>query len=178
MKIKSQLPQFTGERVLIIAVSKQNAQVYEAKDGFIEKLKDIEIESPYYTDREGFFMKSGSGKQLGSGSVYESDKHQLWKQLVKELSVCLKTLGGAGEFDGVYMFMPMAMKNVILAGISDECRRKIRQIRAGIFIGKHPFEYLEKIMKGRTRKLDPRRYRSEVRKLMDKENALKEAVPS
>ncbi len=143
MQIKQELPQFKNHPTLIITTGKQHAILYLALNGKIKKIKEIMIETPQYSDREGRFERRSKNINLGSGSVYEDDsRDKIINEFLKKIEEKIKNIK---DIKDLYCFCPDYMKNYLKNII--EKHYKNPKIFSGNYTEKHPFELLEKIQK-------------------------------
>lgn len=106
MRIPRELPQFNTETALIMVASKQEAHFFKANQGTIEEAGKVKIEKPTYSDREGFFQRSGKGEVLGTGSVEEIRDDEIEQELLKELQELLDKTKNDSSIDKIYLFAP------------------------------------------------------------------------
>ena len=145
MKISKDLPQFVGEKALLIVTGKQEADFYSAGDGSIEKIAGFMVEKPHYSDREGHFKTRGRGATLASGAVYENQKEKILQDFRREFRKTLKTVLGSFTPNQIYVYTPSYLSNEIVALFSKRMALAIKKVIKGNFYGRHPFEMLEKI---------------------------------
>ena len=141
MQIKQELPQFKNQATLIITTGKQHAIIYLAKNGEIDKLNEIQIETPTYSDREGHFERRSKNLNIGSGSVYEDDtKEKIVKDFIKKIEEEIKKFK---DIKQLYCFCPDYMKNYLKEVIDKNIDKS--KIFTGNHTDKHPFKLLETI---------------------------------
>ncbi len=141
MQIKQELKQFKNHPTLIITAGKQHAIFYIALNGNIEKYKEIKIETPQYSDREGRFESRSKNVNLGSGSVYEDDAEaKVITDFINEIEEELKNIK---DIKDLYYFCPDYMKNYLKKAI--EKHHHDPRFFSGNYTDKHPFELIEKI---------------------------------
>jgi protein required for attachment to host cells len=146
MKIKRQLPQFKDKKTLIIVAGQQSAVLYNAHNGEIKEIDRIHIETPVYSDREGFFAtrtrRQGTAR---SGAVYENKKDETQRRFAKELNSKVQNLEKTNRFDQFYMCAPRPTASLILDKISNPLKDKIVKKVYGNLIEFHPFNILERL---------------------------------
>jgi len=145
MKIKRELPQFEDKKTLLLVTGKQEAVIYIAYKGVIEKIVEVKVETPKYSDREGFFARTGRGKNLGSGSAYEDAGIEIKKQFFNEISTKLKILAKNQKIRVLYLFTPVYMSKQLPAALPKSIANAIVAVYHGNFRSEHPFILLAKI---------------------------------
>jgi hypothetical protein len=147
MQIEKNLPQFTGQRSLIMVTGRQEGVMYIALNGEIEEKERLQIEDPGYTDREGFFMSSGGTTgTFKAGSVYKENITQnLTRQFLNQLQKKIKDMTQKQNPEKIYLFCPDYMKKEIMNKLPKAMKGKIRTVKLGNYISSHPFTLLESI---------------------------------
>lgn len=144
VKISKNLPQFRGEKVLLVVTGQQEADFFRAGDGSIEKIAGFMIEKPHYSDRGGHFKRRGHGATLASGSVYENQKEKVLQDFRREFKKTLKNVLIIIP-DHIYVYTPPYLVAEISAMFPKRIAGTIKKVIRGNFYGRHPFEFLEKI---------------------------------
>ncbi|OGF28168.1 hypothetical protein A2303_01945 [Candidatus Falkowbacteria bacterium RIFOXYB2_FULL_47_14] len=149
MKISDKLPQFSSERVLIIASGQSEAVIYRAEKSMIYKREGIKQEIPKYTDREGLFRKSsrkgGRTETAAHGSVYENKKRYVKAKFVKNLIKRIREEQRGSPAGKVYLILPDFMAGEIERDLPGDLKRTIRLIRSGILTDSHPFDLIRTV---------------------------------
>ncbi len=145
MKISEKLPQFKKEKVLIIVTGNHVADFYYAKDKEIEKIESIEITTPHYSDREGFFKTSGRGEVYETGSVYEPQKQEERKKFLKKLKETANHILKNNKITQVYIYSPDYILNEVKQNLPQSLKKKVKDTFEGNYHKTHPFKLLEKI---------------------------------
>jgi hypothetical protein len=145
MKISRDLPQFDGEKTLIVVAGKQEARFFLAKDGVIEESQSFQFEKPKYSDREGFFMSRGKSGVYRSGAVYEFKKQRLVKELGSRLKEGFADIAKYNKIDKIYLLSPEHLENDVKKAIPPDYRKKIKFLLKGDYSHFHPFDILDKI---------------------------------
>lgn len=175
MTIKNSLPKFK-KKTLIIVASKQTAQFYLAYKDKINEIDYLKIETPVYSDREGFFERSGKGMLYGSGSVYESKDIETRNKFARALANSIKEKIEKQEIASIYLFSPEYMKNEINSHISPEIKKKLICELYGNYSKISPFKLL-KMIKGKQNKLKEfkmiRPIKEEAKKILNKTGKIK-----
>lgn len=145
MKITDKLPQFESKKVLLVTSGGYVAVYFLATNGFLEEVSRVEEATSHYSDREGFFQRSGSGKVFGSGSVYEENNIEREKRFVRKvvdeiIKIDLKT-----KIDGVYLYSPKYISKRIRLELPKTQKDKIVDIFDHNYVNEHPMMLLEKI---------------------------------
>lgn len=172
MKIKNELQNIEYKNSLIVVTSNQESKMYLVKNDNIDLVDSFFVETPEYSDREGFFTSSGKRGVYGSGSVYEDkneyikDKfnHSLLENLLKEIEI--------NKAEALYMFMPENNKNDVINILPDKIKEIIKMEIYGNYVGEHPFVFLTMI-KERLEKEGKNKIveliKKEAKKILDKE---------
>lgn len=146
MKIRKELPQFMKENALLLAVGRQSAKLYAAKDGNIEEIEPHIIFNPRYTDREGFFADK-SNAEFMSGSVYEPKKLYVRNKFLHWLCDEINYFDRKSKFTSIYLFSPDFMVKDVYAVLPDDICDRIRLNVQGNLVKERPFILLQKIKK-------------------------------
>ncbi len=145
MKISKDLPQFKEEKSLIVVSAGQSAVVYKAHKGFLEELFKTQFFTRPYSDREGFFFRSGRGKRISSGSVYEPKQEVMHREFFKKLSNSLKDIIKKGYYGRVYLFIPHYLTSMMHKYIPYNLKNIPFDVIRGNFVNENPFKLLLKI---------------------------------
>jgi len=145
MEISSKLPQFTQKSALIVVASKQEAVFYWASKGVLERARSFLIEKPRYSDREGFFVRTGLGRFFGAGSSYEGVKKKVLQDFHKEYEESIKELSKRYNPDLVYFFASPYVVNDVQEELPPQWRGKIKDVFQGNYVKRHPFDLLKRI---------------------------------
>lgn len=169
MKIRKELPQFTGENALLLVTGEQSAKLYAAKNGIIEEIEPHTIFDPRYTDREGFFAEKRDA-EFASGSVYEPKKLYIRTKFLHWLRDEVNYLDHKSGFTSIYLFSPDFMAREIYAILSDKICDRVRFSIRGNLVEERPFILLRRI-KDEIEKIIGRKVprKEDARKLLDKE---------
>ena len=152
MQISKELPQFS-KRSLIVVAGSHSAEILRVHKGEIELIDSLKMEMPKYSDKEGFFVRSGKGKIFGSGSAPKEGKRDFLAKFTKELAIRVEKAFQEDSSESVYLFSPEHMKEMILGKISLNVKERITLEIDGNFVDNHPFDLLKMIME----KLDEKR---------------------
>lgn len=137
MKIPLHLAQFKEEDALLLVTGKQDAVIYRAAKGIMEKLDSFKIPRPHFSDNEGGFGRTqGSAKEIRDEDIIRDFMH--------ELKIRLKKLG-ADSFSVIYLFTPSEVKNRIKNALPTNLRNNIKLIVEGNFFRFAPIDLLVKI---------------------------------
>lgn len=145
MKIPNEYPKFIDESALIIVSGRENGVFYNAKKGIIEKVTEFGEREPKYSDREGFFMRLGGGRFLGSGSVYESKIKTVEKRFMSDFHKEFINYVNHNDIDQVYFFAPKFMHGYLCNEIPDKYHDIIKYQFDGNYQKEHPLKLLKKI---------------------------------
>lgn len=145
MEISNKLPQFDHKKTLIIVAGKQAADIHLAYQGELKTLKEIQVEKPEYSDREGHFERHSKGQDLGSGSpVKERDKKAM-QDFRNELQTTLKKLKEDIAIEQIIFMRPSQHKKDLKKKLPTYITDAIDLEIDGNFVGDHPKKILERI---------------------------------
>lgn len=148
MKIPLHLEQFKEERALLLVTGKQDAVIYKASEGFLEKVDSFKIPRPHYSDNEGRFGQSRGGGKKSKGAVQggvrEIQDKDIIRDFLHELNIHLKKVGTAG-ISAVYLFTPSQIKNMISEALPVELKANIKAIIEGNYFTFSPIALLGKL---------------------------------
>lgn len=150
MRISRDLPQFTDEDVFLVVTGKQEAEVYAAGDGIIEKIASCKVEKPTFSDHEGSFRMRAHGGLTRSGSYEEVRKEKVLEDFIKEFRKMLKQVLVNRMPDRMYLFTPAYMVNRVRDALPVRMRNILKRTIRGNFYERHPFEILAKLRPKRT----------------------------
>lgn len=145
MKISKNLPQFKQEKSLIVVSAGQSAVVYKAHKGFMDELFKTQFFTKPYSDKDGFFFRSGRGKRISSGSVYEPKQDVIHREFFKKLSSSLKDIIKKGYYGRVYLFIPHYLTSMMSKYIPYNLKNIPFDVIRGNFVNENPFKLLLKI---------------------------------
>lgn len=145
MQIPNSLPQFIGERVLLVVSAKEHGRLYQAYDGMLEEVVNVEEHPETTSDREGFFARSGYGQRFGSGSPEEFNKQETIRTFVKsiaqELNEAMKDL----HPNALYLFQPEHLKGYLEHEIKNPDHIPVHAVAYGNFVDEKPLRLLEHV---------------------------------
>lgn len=147
MKIPTQLPQFNKHITCIAVITRYTAQIYTVHKGVIKKVSDIRQRRPTYSDREGFFLRSGEGQLYGTGSVYESKDEELTEKFSKKVAKKLDILIPKYKFKNIFILEPKHLSRVHARDLSKMAKKRVVCRVGGNFSHYHPLELVEKVKK-------------------------------
>jgi hypothetical protein len=156
MKISEHLPHFKAPCLMIVA-GKQEAVFFLAQDNKVEQINAVKLKKPHYTDREGRFQKSGNGKVLGSGSVYESQDDETTKQFIKQVAEASVNMVAQYDIKKIFLFCPTYLSNQMEDGLPKELQNLIDYIFYGNYNHQHPFVLLSKVQEYLREETDDRK---------------------
>ncbi len=144
MQISQKLPQFE-KKSLIITAGRRAADIYFAFQGKIEKIDSIKVETPKYSDKEGFFVRMGKGRVWGRGSVLEDQNEETDRKFLKELKEKTEEHTIKDEIENIYLFAASHVKKGLPEHLANNIRQRISFVIEGNYIKKHPFDLIKKI---------------------------------
>lgn len=142
MKIQKQLPQFERTPTLLLVLGAKEGVFYLAADGSIARVGKCKVETPHYSDNEGFY-KSRSPGAVTSGSVREIRKDLLEQQFADACGKQLRKMDKSVRFNDIILFVPARLKNRVREAMPVRMDKKIRKVITGNHHDDHPFELLE-----------------------------------
>ncbi len=144
MKISQKLPQFNEKHTLVVTMGNHHGIVYKVMDGEVEKIEELRIEQPQYSDNEGSFRQGGSNN-ISFGSVLEPKKGEYEHRFSKEIADKVWEYFKQNKVDQIFLFRPKDIDHLIERDWHNDLK-KITLIR---FDGNHvsgaPNELLETI---------------------------------
>ena len=155
MQIPQKLPQFTGETALIVVSAKEQGVLYQAADGVIEQVATVEEHPEAPSDREGFFFRSGFGKQLGSGGPDAQDDTETVREFVRSISEELNGAIKAVQPTVIYFFQPQHLKGYLENEIKNPTHIPTHVVQFGNYVHETPLEILEHIAAYHDDVIDP-----------------------
>lgn len=145
MKIPREFKQFEDEKALLAVTAHQTASFYFASNGEIEEIKDMKIENPTYSDKEGFFIKSGHGDRYASGSVYESKDNKVRIDFLNQLESSLKEVVKNRNINKLYLFTPQHLAEETEKNLPYGVRELRVATLTGNFLNFNELDLLKKI---------------------------------
>ncbi|MFW5871975.1 MAG: host attachment protein [bacterium] len=166
MKIPQEYPQFEEKNTLLVVMGTNHGIIYQAKDGTLEKIDELLVEEPEYSDNEGMF-KRGGGDQTTYGSVLESKKEEYQKRFSKDLAEKVLDLSKKGNLEQIYLFYPKMMSHLVEEDWNENLKKIILVKFDGNYTKESPTELLEKIKNKRENddKKDPE---GEAKEILEK----------
>lgn len=144
MKIRSNLPQFSGIQALLLVMGRQAGVFYSVRDGVIKEIDRMFVPTPKFSDKEGFFESRGHNI-VRSGSVLQQQKPLMFRETLKEMEASLKLWNARNTPDEVYVFAPAHLMYDIL----ERVKKIVGKAYAGSYCGSriyaHPFDMLAEI---------------------------------
>ncbi|MBI2023531.1 host attachment protein [Candidatus Giovannonibacteria bacterium] len=151
MKIPQDLPQFADKKTLFIVTSGQAGLLFELFSGKLAKIAEFKEDPVVYSDREGFFMRSGHGMVMSTGSVYESKKFMAENRFLKMLHKEVKRAMEKGNYEDVYLFASPHRMKATKAALPRVAEKAIKALFRGNYIHTNPLNLVEKIGELKTR---------------------------
>src|SRR3989344_5368752 len=139
MRIPSKFLQFENEKVLMVAGGAQEADIYIASNGTLDKVVSFRIPRRKYSDVEGFFAgrtKTGKkGRLLGTGAAREYPKEASIKEFLNRLESEIKIISKKEKISYVCLFSPDYMMKAVKSVFPAILRSKIKILINGNFAG-------------------------------------------
>jgi hypothetical protein len=150
---------FKNEHALLIVTGKQAGRLFYASEGKVEELDAGFIPTPKYSDREGFFARSGAGRTYGFGSVYEPKDQETKRKFMRMFSDKVEKAVRENNISSIYLFSPNYEITEFKESLSPEVSAKLRFTFMGNFVRFAPHEPLKKI----TARMEKTREKSQMR---------------
>lgn len=133
MRIPKNLKHFgrKNEDALLLVTGKQDAVIYKASKGTLEKLDSFKLSTPVYSDNEG----------IGHHEVQNRD---VIRDFIHELVIHLKNMG-ADKIPSIYLFTPSYVKNIIMDALPADIRHHIKAVVTGNYYNMAPSELMLKL---------------------------------
>ncbi len=143
MRIPKSLKRLVSKKedALLLVTGKQDAVIYKASNGNLEKLDSFKLETPHYSDSEGV-----GGRGRGSRSMVQKElqDRDIVRDFISELIIHLRNLG-ADKIPSIYLFAPSYVKNQILNSLPTEFKRHIKAVIEGNYFKLAPSELMLKL---------------------------------
>lgn len=149
MKIPNALPQFEGTTALLVVAGKQNAKLYMARDGSLQRVMEVKASKPQYTDKEGQFKRRGRGGTMSSGSVQETRDDETVRSFIAALKESLKSTGAAKGATKIYVFAPPPTRPRVVGAFGAREREKIEREFDGNYVSIPMLDLVKKIAESR-----------------------------
>lgn len=166
MKIPQEYPQFEQKNTLLVVMGTNHGITYYAVDGELDKVDEVRIEEPEYSDNEGLF-KRGGGEQASYGSVLESKKDEYQKRFSKEFYNKIFDFSKDKDIEQIYLFCPSTMNHLIEEDWDEKMKNITLAKFDGNYVQKTPVELLEMI-KNKRDKDDGSEPQGEAKEILEK----------
>jgi hypothetical protein len=149
MKIPKEFPQFKDEKALIVVAGKQEALIYQAKDGVLERIDEIKVETPHYSDHEGEFRRRGKAGIQQSGASRELRDRDIIRDFIHEMQRHIK--GIPVDFSKLYIMVPETLKRIIPNALPTAWKQKVRRVITGNYhhFRNRPLMFVGKVAEAR-----------------------------
>lgn len=155
MQIPEKLPQFTGERALIVISAKEQGVLYKAADGTIEQVRKVEEHLEARSDREGFFFHSGFGRNYGSGGPDLQEDAETIKEFVQSITEKLHEVMKEIQPTVLYFFQPQHLRSHVQEALKNPSHIPTHEVRLGNYVHETPLQIIEHIAAYHDDSLDP-----------------------
>lgn len=146
MRIHKELPKFEDEKVLILVLSRQNAQFFIVKDGDIKLKNEIHVEKQRFADKKSPLRnKKRKKRMMKAGALRENEKRNLKNDLLRQFSEYLRLILTRHEFDDIYLLSSPRVIGEVPKIIKEVYKKEPKKIIEGNFTKAHPFKLIEKI---------------------------------
>lgn len=116
---------------------------YIAHGGMIDRAGETLVESPRYSDNEGFFRSRSKRGASVSGSVQAPDKAGIQKKFIKACMKEVRRIEKEIGFNEIYLFVPARLKNLVTDAMPARLGKMIIKTKTGNYHEEHPFEILK-----------------------------------
>jgi hypothetical protein len=144
MKVPARYLDTLDDNVLVIVATRQTAALHHLVGDRLEILARIDIPTPTYSDREGFFARSGRGMRLGSGSVYEFKKRHIQEEFLRQFRPAVADAVSKTGTRTIYLYAPAHRMQEIEDAFPYRTRRLISRRFRGNFSKLPVLELLER----------------------------------
>ena len=150
MRIPKNLKHLSSKKEdsLLLVTGKQDAVIYRAHEGNLEKVDCFKLETPHYSDNEGKGGPTGKGTGRGKGarSMVQKEVHDrdIIRDFMHELVIHLKNLK-AENVPSIYLFTPSYVKNQIMSALPTDLRKHIKAVVEGNYFNLAPAELMLKL---------------------------------
>ena len=156
MHIPNTLPQFAGHTVLLVVTAKEQGVLYRASEGVVEQVVKVEEHPPTPSDNEGFFFRSGYGRNYGSGGPDAGSGEEELRTFVKSVSEELNEAIVGEQPDIIYFFQPEHFKGYLESELKNPTHIPTHLVKLGNYIHATPLELIEYIRQYHDDTVDPR----------------------
>lgn len=167
MKIKNDMTQQNNENSLIVVMGSHHGIIYENNKNEINKIKEIRIDTPVYSDNEGMFKKGGKGS-FRFGSVLEPKKEKAQKEFSKTIATKIKEICAINKNEKIYLFAPKEMKSLIKSDWNNNDLKKIALRFDGNFVSESPIKLIEMIRAKQSQKKKKKEPLGEAKDILNK----------
>ena len=144
MQIPNQFPQFKDKKVLLAVFGNQSGIFYVAQNGILDKIKEIEVENPKYSEKEGFFA-SGPGGTTVVGSLKEIPKQEIQHSFMRQASQFINDFNKKEIIDEIYLYCAPEIIKEFKEELPNEIQNIIKKETRGTYLRSTPIELLELI---------------------------------
>lgn len=133
MRIPKNLKHLTrkNEDALLLVTGKQDAVIYKASKGQLEKLDSFKLPTPHFSDNENRGIK-------------EIQDRDTVRDFMHELLIHLKNIS-ADKIPSIYLFTPSNVKNRIMNALPTELRKHIKAVVEGNYFNMAPADLMLKL---------------------------------
>ena len=155
MQIPNTLPQFAGHKALFVVTAKEQGILYQVSEGIIEQVVKVEEHPTAPSDREGFFFRSGYGRNYGSGGPDAGSKEEQLRAFVKAVAEELNEAIAAESPEVIYFFQPEHLKGYLESVIKNPSGIEMHVAKLGNYVHATPLELIEYVRQYHDDTIDP-----------------------
>jgi hypothetical protein len=104
------------------------------------------VQTPHYSDREGFFMNSyKSAGVMKSGFPYENKDDKIRQDFLRTLRTTIQKISRQCDFDDLYLFVPSYLHQEAVKALPAAVKDRLKGVITGTYYREHPFVLLDKL---------------------------------
>jgi hypothetical protein len=135
------------KKCLVVVSAKEHGIIYLLVDGQLKELEHVDKHPLSYSDNEGFFFRTGSGKRLGSGAPLEVDKQHNIKRYIKAIGEELNEVIKTEKPEVIFLFEPEHLKGLVEEYLVNSTHIPVQTIEHGNFVHEAPHEIMARMEK-------------------------------
>jgi len=134
------------KKCLVVVSSKEQGIIYLTTEGRLTQIEHVEEHPLTHSDNEGFFVRSGNGQQMGSGSVKEVDEQHNIKRYIKAIAEELNNVVTHEKPEAILLFEPEHLKGLVEEHLTNSTHIPVQTIDFGNFIHESPQQIKDRIV--------------------------------
>ncbi len=146
MRIHADLPKFEDEKILILVLSRQNAQFFIVKNGDIKMKDEIHVEKQRFAEKNSPLRRiKRKRRMMKAGALREKEKENLKNDLIRKFKEYFEFIISENNFDDVYLISSPHVIGEVPKIIKEVYKKEPKKVIEGNFTKAHPFKLIEKI---------------------------------